>query len=139
MLRELGLEESGEGGPQRGDPELYPTIRKGGHRIILTRRILDEYIRESTKEGFPAVLIQPVADHLDAQGLVVQPRLPGGRRDFPGIPQAHRVFPVVAIDSQADYLITENPVWLDRADTIAQHGPTVTVTTPGAFVRREGR
>jgi len=45
------------------------------------------------------------------------------------------VFPLTAIAANADYLITENPAWHSRSDTIGQHGPIV--VTPRAFIERE--
>ena len=117
------------------DPELYATIQRGNHRIILTDRLTDEYAREARRQGFPALVLGTVIQHLLQEGLIVRPRLPGGTSSIPGIPQRHDVFPLTAIAANADYLITENPAWHSRADTIGQHGPIG--VTPRAFIERE--
>ena len=132
IMRELELEASGM---TPSDPELYGTIQRGKHRIILTDRLRDEYAREARRQGFPALVLGTVIQHLSQEGLIVRPRLPGGRPSIPGIPQRHNVFPLTAIAANADYLITENPAWHSRSDTIGQHGPIV--VTPRAFIERE--
>ena len=138
ILKELGLEDDSPATLVEGDPELYSIIRQGNHQIIITAKIRQEYVREARKEGFPAALIGPVINQLTDHGLVIEPRnLPGGTTEFPGIPKAHSVFPVTAILSKADYLVTEYRMWHSRADTIAQHGPTV--ISPDEFIQREGR
>ena len=135
VIRELALEELLEADPPSGDPELYRAIRQGGHKIVLTRRLRDEYSREATKQGLPGLVLGTVIQQLLQQGLMIEPRLPGGRFPIPGIRQRHNVFPLVAIAAQADYLITENPAWHSRSDTIGRHGPIV--VTPRAFIERE--
>lgn len=138
VLKELALEDDDDDPPEEhGDPELYDVIRKGGHQIILTEGLREEYIRESRKEGFPAILIAPVIEQLKEQGLITEPRLPGGRLNYPGIPREHRVFPNTAIVAGADYLITEYRLWVSRADNITNdYG--VMVVTPNRFIQREG-
>ncbi len=135
VIRELALEELLEADPLGGDPELYQTIRQGGHKIVLTRRLRDEYSREARRQGLPGLVLGTVIQQLLQQGLIIEPRLPGGRPSTPGIRQRHNVFPLVAIAAQADYLITENPAWHSRSDTISQHGTIV--VTPRAFIERE--
>ena len=139
ILKELGLEDDTPATSAIGDPELYSVIRQGNHQIIITTKIRQEYVRETRKEGFPAALIGPVIDQLREHGLVDEPRnLPGGRRYFPGIPQWHRAFFTDAILSEAHYFVTENPVWLDIADTML-HDHQLRVTTPGRFIQQESR
>ncbi len=132
IVRELELEAL-EMNPS--DPELYTTIQRGKHRIILTDRLTDEYAREARRQGFPALVLGTVIQHLSQEGLIVRPRLPGGRSSIPGIPQRHNVFPLTAIAANADYLITDNPAWHARSETIAERGPIV--VSSGAFVQRE--
>lgn len=134
IVREMELEAPLAMAPS--DPELYATIQKGKHRIILTDRLTDEYAREARRQGFPALVLGTVIQHLLQEGLIVRPRLPGGRPSIPGIPQRHNVFPLTAIAANADYLITDNPAWHARSETIAERGPIV--VSAGAFVQREG-
>lgn len=136
VLAEIGIVENSEGADPESEPELYTAIKNGNHQIIITDRIRQEYIRETRKEGFPILLVEPVIDRLKDFGLVIEPGLPGGRITFPGIPQYHNVFPITAILSKADYLITERDVWHSRSDIISQYGPMV--ISPNGFIRREG-
>lgn len=139
VLKELALEDDNDDPPgEHGDPELYDVIRQGGHQIILTEGLRGEYNRESKKEGFPAILIAPVIEQLKEHDLIIEPHLPGGSNNFPGIPSRHKVFPNTAINAGADYLITERRLWLSRADRITNdYG--VMVVTPSRFIQREGR
>ena len=120
-----------------GALELYPAIVQGGYQIVVTDLIRREYARATKDEGIPIVLIEPVLDYLKDNGSLVEPNLRGGRVTYRGIPQKHSVFPVTAILAKAEYLITENPAWRRRADTISDYGPTV--VTPGRFIQLEGR
>ena len=141
MLKELGQEENEDDVERpigRGDAELYYVIREGNHQIILTDGLRKEYISEASREGFSALLVGHVIEQLRENGLITEPRLPGGNQVFLGIPKYHRVFPNTAIIADADYLITERSLWLSRSDNITNdYG--VMVVTPGRFIQREGR
>ena len=141
VLKELSQgenEDDAERPTGRGDAELYHAIREGNHRIILTDGLRKEYISEALNEGFSALLVGHVIEQLRENGLITEPRLPGGNPDFPGIPSYPRVSPNTAIIADADYLITDRRLWLSRSDDITNdYG--VMVVTPGRFIQREGR
>jgi hypothetical protein len=138
VLNELPPEEPEDDDiPLEGDPELYRAIKAGNHRIILTLGIQEEYFKEAQKVGFRDIRMLRVIRHLEQGGLTISPRLPGGKRNIPGLPQRHRAFLTDAILSRADYFLTENPVWLRLADMMLREH-RVRITTPGDFVRREG-
>lgn len=121
----------------QGDPDLYSIIRSGNHMIILTSGILEEYFEEAQNMGFRDALILDVIQFLQQEQLILRPRLPGGVRNHPHVPNYHRAFLNDAIDANAYYFITERNVWLDRADIIGrQHG--LRIVTPGGFIQREG-
>jgi hypothetical protein len=83
------------------------------------------------------MFVQVVIDHLDEQQLIAKPRLREKAPTYTGIPTRHQTFPVDAIRSRADLLITENPVWTTRADPIQRnHG--LEILSPWRFIRRYG-
>ena len=137
VLRELALEEELETDSEEETPDLYATITDGKHKIVLTESIREEYYDESTEEGFSAVLVESVIQHLRQESLIIQPRLPGGAQVFRHVPNYHRAFLSDAIRSDADYFITERDVWLSRRDAIErEYG--LRIVRPGEFIRREG-
>ena len=138
VFNELPSDEESVASPTSGDPGLYATIKDGNHKIILTQGITSQYSREVQKEGYTETLLISVIEHLEDMNLIVRPRLPGGRPNFPGIPQRrHSAFLTDAIRSEADYFVTENPVWLQLSDVML-NDHNVRVTTPGGFIQREG-
>jgi len=136
VLNELPPEEIDVLPPQ-GDPTLYATIRDGRHRIILTPGILKQYEDEAPSEGFTQRHLLSVIQQLEFNQLVIRPRLRGGARNFPHVPNYHRAFLYDAIDAKADYFLTERDVWLSRRDIIAREYPDLTIITPAAFIQRQ--
>ena len=121
----------------QGNPDLYPTIRDTNHRIVVTDRIQREYFGEARNVGLPEEFFLRIIQHLEAQGMIIRPRVPGGRPALQHVPQYHRALLEDSILAGVDYFITERNVWLDRADRIRNtHG--ISIVTPGGFIRREG-
>ena len=134
---QLLLGEEFDAVPTQGDPGLYSVIRDGNHLIVLTSGIQEEYFREAQYMGFRYALVLAVIQFLQQEQLILRPRLPGGVRNHPHVPNYHRAFLNDAIDANAYYFITERNVWLDRADIIGRrHG--LRIVTPGGFIQREG-
>ena len=123
--------------PAQGDPGLYAAIRDGNHKVILTQGIQAQYFSEVGREGYTENLLLQVIEYLEDEGLIIRPRLPGGRRNISGIPQRHRAFFTDAILSNAQYFVTENPVWLRLADLMLRNHQ-MRIVTPGGFIQREG-
>jgi hypothetical protein len=121
----------------QGDPLLLETILSSGHTIIITKGILDQYIREAAREGYSPAQMLNITEQLAEDRAILHPRLPGGRRRVRGIPERHRAFLEDAIIASADFFVTENPVWLNLSDRLLrEHG--LRIITPGAFINCEG-
>ncbi len=137
VFNALATDEETVDSSAQDDPGLYAIIRDGNHKIILTQGIQAQYSSEVRREGYTENLLLQVIEHLEDEGLIIRPRLPGGRRNFPGIPQRHRAFFTDAILSEAHYFVTENPVWLNIAGPMLRNHQ-LRVMTPGGFIQREG-
>ena len=112
--------------------ELFNTITEGGHRIIITDRILrNEYEREAGKLNL-TFQVPTIVDRLKSAGLSNTPRVP--RITIPFLQSQHNVLLEDAVAANAQYFVTNNPVWcnLDR-DMNRSYG--VRVVTPSRFIR----
>lgn len=128
------MEESALLQEEEADPDLYRILKAGGFRLVLTDGILSEYRIWARRRNIEVTLLTTVLALLADEGLIVHPKLPGGRRRHRHVPARHRAFLDDAIDAGAEFLVTQGEIWLDRADVILrEYG--VRVVTSGYFIQ----
>ena len=105
------------GSQSGGTANLYETIAHNRHKIVVTDRIVAEYLKEAVKyQGIP---LAQVVDALRNSGLAVNPN----RTVTPtltGIPRQHRALVEEAIRTQTSYLITRYEVWHQRGQYLEE-------------------
>ena len=109
-------------------------------RILFTDGILGEYQKESNTPPPFRLLLQPTLDNLAEKARAVyleEPALDWSLPMLETIPKRHRPLVRDAIAGNADYFVTEWPLWLRIAEQArSRHG--LRIVTPRQFVEIEG-
>ena len=118
-----------------GRQDLYQAVLTGKHRIIVTQKILDEYLDEAQTYNVPTYAIDTTLLFLDDQHILVRPtKLSPRKKPCPGVVKTHRAFIEDAYRAGAHYLLTDRELWLNAAESIFDcYG--LRVMTPSQFIR----
>jgi len=93
------------------DPDsanVYKSIMEKCHRIVVNKRIIDEYSKISMRYGLPPLFIRDEIEKLKSIGKIQRTATFAGKNPISVGPEDDRCFAEAAVAAEADYIITRD-------------------------------